>query len=425
MQKKKVRLLALLLTVVMLLGLLPGTALAANDEITVYVSFEGYTIGYGFFIEPVAMTLPAGTNGEEATRELLTQAGYTYNYTSGEWGFFLSRIFGFAVGDANPPEFILAEVTANEGETDWGGTLAFDPTGSADGSLGAGDFFGLAGWMVTVNHEMLATSVDAHILENGDVLRWQFSLLGGDDLGAPGGWQPPFYNQADKTALIRSLFYGGTTEAAQQAALDVIIDPLATVQAVNTAFIALGVFTDVAFGRWYYGYVRFVAENGLMQGMGTGTGLFSPNTNLSRGMLVTILWRHVDEPEAAGENTFTDVQAGRWYTEAITWANENEIVEGYGNNRFGPNDDVTREQFATILQRFAVYLGIDAAGGSFAADFTDVNAVSAWALDAMQWANTSGIIDGRTPTTLVPRGNATRAESAAMLERFIVDVVEA
>jgi len=424
MQKTKVRLLAILLAFVLVLGLFPGTALAANDEeITVYMSFEGYTIGYGFFIEPVLLTLPAGVNGQEATQTLLAYLGYEYEYTSGDWGFFLDRVFGFEAGDANPPEFILAEVTANEGETDWGGVLAFDPSGNEDGSLGGGDFFGLSGWMVTVNHELLDVSIDAHTLEDGDVLRWQFSLLAGNDLGAPGGWQPPFYNQVDKSALIRALFTDDAAEAAVEAALDVIINPLATAAEVATVLAALtpegawqNPFTDVAAGAWYFDAVQFVAENGLMQG--TSATRFSPNTSLSRAMIVTILWRYAGEPVAEGE-TFNDVPAGMWFTDAIAWASANEIVRGFGGGRFGPNENVTREQFAVILQNFAVYRDYDVEEGAFVADFTDVDAVSSWALEAMQWANANGLINGRTPTTLVPGGSATRAESAAILYRFV------
>jgi len=423
MQKTKVRLLAILLAFVLVLGLFPGTALATDEDITVYMSFEGFPIGYGFFIEPILLTLPAGTNGQEATQTLLDYLGYDYEYTSGDWGFFLNRVFGFDVGDANPPAFILAEVTDSEGETDWGGTLAFEPTGSEDGSLGGGDFFGLSGWMATVNHELLDVSIDTYTLEDGDVLRWQFSLLAGDDLGVPGGWQPPFYNQVDKTALIRALFTADAAETAVQAALDVIINPLATAAEVAAALAALtpagewqNPFTDVAPGNWFFDSVQFVAENGLMQG--TSPTRFSPNTNLSRAMIVTILWRYADEPVAEGE-TFTDVQSGRWYTEAIAWASANEIVRGYGGGRFGPHDNVTREQFAVILQNFAVYRDYEVEEGSFTANFTDVDAISSWALEAMEWANATGLITGRTPTTLVPGGSATRAESAAILYRFI------
>jgi len=424
MQKTKVRLLAVLLAFVMVLGLFPGTALAAEEEITVYMSFEGYTIGYGFFIEPIALTLPTGTNGEGATRQLLEEEGYDYDYTSGDWGFFLDRVFGFDVGDAYPPEFILEEVTANEGETDWGGTLAFDPAGSEDGSLGGGDFFGLSGWMVTVNHELLDVSIDAHVLEDGDVLRWQFSLLAGSDLGAPGGWDAPFYEQVDKSALIRALFTEDATEEAVQAALDVIINPLATAAELASALAALtgesaweNPFTDVAPDAWFFDYVQFAAQNGLIQGVAADR--FAPQTTLSRGMIVTILWRFAGEPDADNGEAFSDVEDGRWYTEAIAWASAHEIVRGFGDGRFGPNSNVTREQFAVILQNFAVYRSYDVEEGEFTADFTDIDAISDWALDAMQWANANDLIRGRTPTTLVPGGSTTRAESAAILYRFI------
>jgi len=181
-------------------------------------------------------------------------------------------------------------------------------------------------------------------------------------------------------------------------------------------------FVDVARNDWFFRSVRFTYVNNLMSG--TAAGVFSPNAELSRAMIVTLLWNLEGQPITTASNNFTDVQAGQWYYNAVNWASENGIVLGLGDDRFAPNDNATREQFAVILQNYARFNGISALGGSFATAFEDEDTVSAWALDAMQWANTVGLISGRTVTTLVPRGTATRAEAAVILQGFVENLLE-
>jgi len=176
-------------------------------------------------------------------------------------------------------------------------------------------------------------------------------------------------------------------------------------------------FADVARHDWYFRNVRFAYSSGLMSG--TGNGEFAPNTNLSRGMIVTMLWRLEGMPVVSYGNTFHDVQFGNWYADAIAWASANGIVNGYGNGMFGPNDNVTREQIAMILQNYAQFRGKNVFGGMLAAEFTDASSISPWAQEAMEWANMNGFITGRTMTTLAPNGTATRAEFATILQRFI------
>jgi len=176
-------------------------------------------------------------------------------------------------------------------------------------------------------------------------------------------------------------------------------------------------FIDVSSHDWYFRNVRFAYSNGLMSG--TGYGQFAPNINLSRGMVVTMLWRLEGMPATSSGNAFRDVQSGNWYADAIAWASANGIVNGYGNGLFGPNDNITREQFAVILQNHAQLRGENAFGGALATDFADADSISPWAQEAMEWANTNGLITGRTMSTLAPNGTATRAESAAILQRFI------
>jgi hypothetical protein len=180
-------------------------------------------------------------------------------------------------------------------------------------------------------------------------------------------------------------------------------------------------FTDVASGAWYYDAVSFVYKRGLMAG--TGDNLFSPNVTTSRGMIVTILYRLDGSPSASSAG-FTGVTSGQWYTDAVNWAAANDIVAGYGNGLFGPNDTVTREQMAVILYRYAQYKGYDTSASNSLNGYTDVGGVSSWALTAMQWANAEGLINGTSGTTLSPTNGATRAEVAQILMRFCENFVD-
>ena len=175
-------------------------------------------------------------------------------------------------------------------------------------------------------------------------------------------------------------------------------------------------FEDVKEDDWFYPYVQYVVENGLMNGMGENR--FGPNIALSRAMLVTTLYRQTGSPAVTGDMPFTDVPAGQWYTDAILWAARSEIVNGYGKGRFGPNDLLTREQMAAIMQRYAGLQGKDVSKEADLSGYTDAGTISGWALEGMRWANAAGLITGRTETTLVPRGNVTRAETAAILSRY-------
>ena len=175
-------------------------------------------------------------------------------------------------------------------------------------------------------------------------------------------------------------------------------------------------FTDVSENDWFYDDVMFVFTNGLM--VGTGDATFSPEISTSRAMIAVTLWRMEGEPAAKGENSYTDVENGAWYTEAITWANENGIAEGYGNGCFQPETPVTREQLAAFFYRYAAYKGYDITITGSLDRFNDKDNVSDWAKDTMAWAVGYGLIGGKDNNMLDPQGEATRAEFAAMLQRF-------
>lgn len=180
-------------------------------------------------------------------------------------------------------------------------------------------------------------------------------------------------------------------------------------------------FTDVKSSAWYYEPVRYCFGQGLLNG--TSATTFSPNTNCSRAMIVTILYRMDGSLKTSGMNPFSDVQNGKWYTDAIIWAAENNIVNGDGKGHFMPNDNVTREQLAKIMKAYAAYSGrYNPDAGIMLTGFPDADSVSGWAGESMSWAVGMGFVNGKPKdgkNYLDPKGNATRAEVATILLRYI------
>lgn len=190
-----------------------------------------------------------------------------------------------------------------------------------------------------------------------------------------------------------------------------------TVEAVFTEILPEPLpFIDVDEDAWYADAVRYVYEHDLMAGY--GGDLFGPNDELSRAQFCQIIYNMEDPPAVTGSSAFTDVADGAWYANVVTWAAENGIVVGYGGGLFGPEDNITREQFAAILYRYAQAKGYGTTASFDLSAYGDVSDVSAWAISAMQWACGAGIIKGTSPNTLEPQGNATRAQAATMLQRF-------
>lgn len=173
-------------------------------------------------------------------------------------------------------------------------------------------------------------------------------------------------------------------------------------------------YSDLDKNEWYHEGVDMMLENGYMNGVGAGR--FDPDGATTRAMIVTILWRMEGEPEPQADNPFTDVKANEWYTTAIAWAAENEVVNGVGYGRFEPDERITREQMATILYRYASYCGADTSARAALSGFPDGGKLSAWAEDAMRWAVAGQIING-SDGYLLPQGDATRAQVAAILYR--------
>ena len=177
-------------------------------------------------------------------------------------------------------------------------------------------------------------------------------------------------------------------------------------------------FDDVRRGDWFYDDVRYVYETGLMNG--TANRIFAPSISTTRAMIVTILWRLEGSPVVNFAMRFRDVVENAWYSEAVRWAAANGIVTGYSENAFGPNDNITREQLAAILHRYAKYKGLDVSAGEDTniLSFDDAQTISGYAVPAMQWACGAGLMQGSN-RKLLPTAQATRAQVAAMLHRFL------
>ena len=178
-----------------------------------------------------------------------------------------------------------------------------------------------------------------------------------------------------------------------------------------------GAFSDVKAGKWYEDAVYYAAHYGVMGGVGVGK--FDPEGTTTRAMLVQVLYNMEGKPDVSSvETPFTDI-SGKWYEAAVKWAYANKVVNGMTATTFSPEGKITREQFATILYRYSAYKGYATDARADLSSYTDAGKVSGYATDAMSWANSLGYIGGMTATTLVPTGNATRAQMAQIMMRFM------
>ena len=235
-----------------------------------------------------------------------------------------------------------------------------------------------SGWMYRVNSVLPDVYMSAYGLKNGDNIRVFFTTDYTKESGGHGGSAPSTV----------------PTTPEQPTGLP---------------------FTDVQAGAWYADAVKYVFDQGLMSGMSAQE--FGPDGQVTRGQVVTILWRLAGSPTVSGK-AFPDVSASAWYADAVAWASANGVVSGYENGLFGPGDPVTREQLAAILYRYAQLSGKDTEKTADLSGYTDSVTISAWAPQALKWAVGSGLISGTGTHTLSPRGTATRAQIAVILQNF-------
>lgn len=201
-----------------------------------------------------------------------------------------------------------------------------------------------------------------------------------------------------------------------EAGVTALLDGSCTVKVVDNT----KTFEDTD-SHWAAEAIAFTSSRELFQG--TSEGVFAPNENMTRAMLVTVLHRLENTPDAAVQGAFGDVTEGTWYTDSVLWASEKGIVNGYSASEFAPNDNITREQLATMMYRYAGVLGMDVSATGSMSEFTDAGAISGWAAEAMEWAVGAGLIEGKGNGVLDPGGNATRAEVATILQRLVQLIV--
>ena len=176
-------------------------------------------------------------------------------------------------------------------------------------------------------------------------------------------------------------------------------------------------FEDVTEGDdWFYDAVAYVYENGIMAG--TSETIFNPTMELDRAQAAQLFYNLEGKPAVTGDSAFTDVTSGHWAVDAITWAAQNDIVAGIGGNLYDPDSNVTREQFAVMLYKYARFKGYDLTAAGDLTQFPDAGSISSWAETALSWANGKGLINGNEDGTLAPGGTATRAQAASILAHF-------
>ena len=229
---------------------------------------------------------------------------------------------------------------------------------------------------------------------------------------ASGGVQ---VKQIEATETGDKVFYAHWKKNADP--IDPIIPILPGIIGGNTGSNIKLPFGDVTVSDWFYDDVRYVYANGIMDG--TSSDRFAPNAPLTRAMIVTILYRMDGSPAMSGASDFKDVDSNKWFAKAVAWAAANGIVNGYGSGLFGPNDPVTREQLAAILYRYTAYCKASTTmNGDNLASFTDLSTVSGYALESMNWAVGEKLLKGAN-SKLDPKANATRAQVAAIIHRYL------
>lgn len=212
--------------------------------------------------------------------------------------------------------------------------------------------------------------------------------------------------EGNETVIQKSLVEDGTAY--------VMLDGSATVKIVDNKKI----FTDVNDGSWYSDAVTFASSHELFNGVSDSS--FAPDSDMTRAMLATVLWRLESEAEAGqGAIDFADAVSGSWYADGVAWASAEGIVQGTGGNNFSPDNSITREQLVTMLYRYAANRGLDTGKRINLSAYTDGKEISDWATDAMEWAVSVGLIQGKGDGVLDAGGTATRAEVATVLQRLV------
>lgn len=331
---------------------------ASSQKDKINISVDTYTANNQSIIDLTAINYQDGDTAWSATKRLFDEKGISYTYNPKKNGY-VSEINGVS-------EF---------------------------------DYGKQSGWMYSVNGEYPEIGCGAYELKAGDTIRWRYTLDLGKDLGVT-------IPNTDKPSGG-----GGAPETTPETQTEPKSDETNTVSAVPS-------FYDVAKNAWYYNPVTAIAQKGLMTG--TAANVFEPNKATTRAELVAILYRMEGSPAVYAASTFSDVAPNAWYAAPITWAENAKVVAGLDRTHFVPDNALTREQVAAILYNYAKAKGLDITQGGMAVrEYADYDSISSYALPSVAWAVNTGIISGKSGYVLDPQGTATRAEIAAMLERFI------
>ncbi len=380
-------------------GLLPSSSDVTLEKISFSDSLTGEStvntvkdgcLYFGFF---------AGTNKFKAGE--YTVASVTYRYT------------GTAARTVRLAESKI--VTIDESTNKTSGDTTSDPftvTVRRSDNSGGGGSTGTDKYAVSTENTIGGTiQADPVSASSGETIR--LTLI------PETGYEPDKITVTDSAGNSVDLTGSGSSYSFTMPAASVTVK--ATFQKVTDPDTKELPFTDVTSEVWYEDAVKYVYENGLMSG--TTDTLFRPDSTTTRGMIVTVLHRLEGKPSSAA-SSFTDVKLDQYYAEAVSWAASNNIVNGYDNSRFGPDDPITREQMASILYRYAAYKGYDTTAPDNLSGFTDAAQISSYAKTAMQWANEKGLVTGVGSSTLQPKGNATRAQIATILMRFCENIAK-
>ncbi|MBQ8836104.1 MAG: S-layer homology domain-containing protein [Clostridia bacterium] len=385
-----------------------------------------YPKALGTIISTKRVPFADGDTVADVTLRLLDAYGFTYEYTgTTKDGFYLASIGGFTLKG-----------------------ISYDSFGEFDAGTGSG-------WMITLNNDFIEYGASEFEVANGDVIKWQYTCQLGSDIGDPFYSDSSSSESSTNTYTVKFETNGGSAVSNQKVDKnDTATEPEAPTKdgytfggwytdkeltkeydfdtKVTKSFTLYAKwtekasadenhFSDIGENDWYYLYVQYVYENGLMQGTDDG---FEPDGNMTRAMLVTVLYRLDGAENGKDGCRFTDVAEGEWYADAVAWANENGIVVGISETEFAPNDNITREQMAAVIYRYAKFKGYDVSDKADISDFADADEISGYALDALAWANANELVKGTTDTTVSPKGTATRAHVAAILMRFCENIAK-
>ncbi|GEM_PF-3622704 len=462
MQKKK--LIAVLLLVAMLFTLVPATAMAGtedateltaqqvllwNEDASVPVVASGSELNWEFGVNPDNIAGYVTISIEDYAKRFEDSA------VKEQKGVILEKTqVPFAVGET------AADVTvrlldyleiAHEIDYTWGFYI------KAMAGLQEGDTAQYSGWYCSYDNEFLPMAASDYYVQDGTKLCWQYtSEFGADVIPGGGAVRPeggsdssssssssaakPEDNKipaelpttgtgvADLIASVGNIDKnsGDLLQAAREAYDKLTAEEQKLVKNYDQLLAAEREygrltnplpFADVKEQHWAKEAIQYVYSKDLMNG--SKDGAFEPEAELSRAMLVTILYRLEGAPAVAGHNTFTDVTDRDWFTNAVLWASSNNLVSGYGDGKFGANDAITREQLASILMRYSQYKQYDTGKKANLDGFADKGQISSWAESSVAWAKAEGLLNGRTAANIAPQGEVTRAETAAILMRYL------